>query len=182
MTRIIAGTWGGRTLQVPRSGSRPTSERVREALFSRLEHLDVLDAAYVLDLYAGSGALGLEALSRGADRADLVEKSEAASTIIARNIRTLGATSAHVHRVAARRFVQTTDLTFSLVFADPPYDLPAAELEDVFTDLLTRNLLEAGSLIVLEQSRRAPALTWPRPLEVTDERRYGDTRITFVEN
>ena len=81
MTRIVAGTVGGRVLQVPRAGTRPTSERVREALFSRLEHLDVVDGARVLDLYAGSGALGIEAASRGAAHVTLVESARDAADV-----------------------------------------------------------------------------------------------------
>ena len=86
MTRIVAGTVGGRVLQVPRAGTRPTSERVREALFSRLEHLDVVDGARVLDLYAGSGALGIEAASRGAAHVTLVESARDAADVCRRNV------------------------------------------------------------------------------------------------
>ena len=90
MTRIVAGSAKGRTLAVPKSGTRPTSERVREALFSRLDHMNVLDGAVVLDLYAGTGALGLEALSRGAATATLVEKAAGAARVATSNVRSTG--------------------------------------------------------------------------------------------
>lgn len=90
MTRIVAGSAKGRTLAVPKSGTRPTSERVREALFSRLDHMNVLEGATVLDLFAGTGALGLEALSRGAARATLVEKASAAARVATANVRATG--------------------------------------------------------------------------------------------
>src|SRR5699024_5956386 len=107
VTRIVAGTVGGRVLQVPRSGTRPTSERVREALFSRLEHLDVVDGARVLDLYAGSGALGIEAASRGAAQVTLVEAARDAADVCRRNVTSLGLGAAvQVVAEKAERFAQ----------------------------------------------------------------------------
>ncbi|MFH5823918.1 16S rRNA (guanine(966)-N(2))-methyltransferase RsmD [Georgenia sp. AZ-5] len=136
MTRIVAGIAGGRTLSVPRSGTRPTSERVREALFSRLEHLGVVDGARVIDLYAGSGALGLEAASRGAEHVTLVEAAKAAAQLCRRNAAALGL-GGHVDVVAAK--VQTYLAGFpaagaapaDLVLLDPPYDVGEAELAGV---------------------------------------------------
>ncbi|KAE8764411.1 16S rRNA (guanine(966)-N(2))-methyltransferase RsmD [Georgenia thermotolerans] len=136
MTRIVAGSAGGRTLQVPRNGTRPTSERVREALFSRLEHLGVVGGARVLDLYAGSGALGLEAASRGAARVTLVESAKAAAQLCRRNAGALGLGD-RVDVVAAK--VQTYlagpppagAAPADLVLLDPPYDVTEEDLAAV---------------------------------------------------
>ncbi len=181
MTRIVAGTAGGRTLVVPSSGTRPTSERVREALFSRLEHLDAVDDARVLDLYAGSGALGLEALSRGAAHAVLVDSARVAVDACRRNARTLGLAD-RVDVVADRvdRYVaRATPDAFDLVLLDPPYDLRddvlAAALDGVAT------CVAPGAVVVVERSSRATAPVWPAPLEAVDDRRYGETQVWFAE-
>ncbi|MEV0892580.1 RsmD family RNA methyltransferase [Promicromonospora sp. NPDC050262] len=104
MTRIVAGSVGGRSIAVPAKGTRPTSDRVREAIFSRLEHLDVLDGARVLDLYAGSGALGLEAASRGAVAVTLVDSARAAADVARKNVAALGLTGVRVTTESAERF------------------------------------------------------------------------------
>ncbi len=104
VTRIVAGSVGGRSIAVPAKGTRPTSDRVREAIFSRLEHLDVLDGARVLDLYAGSGALGLEAASRGATAVTLVDSARPAADVARRNVAALGLTGVRVTTETAERF------------------------------------------------------------------------------
>ena len=124
MTRIVAGSAKGRILAVPKSGTRPTSERVREALFSRLDHMNVLNGTVVLDLYAGTGALGLEALSRGSARATLVEKASAAARVASANVRSTGL-PARVVTADARAYLAARtgeDLCgdVDLVFIDPP--------------------------------------------------------------
>ncbi|GIG39687.1 16S rRNA (guanine(966)-N(2))-methyltransferase RsmD [Cellulomonas phragmiteti] len=188
MTRIVAGTAGGRTLAVPPSGTRPTSERVREALFSRLEHLDAVDGARVLDLYAGSGALGLEAASRGATHVVLVETARSAVEVCRRNARALGlgdrvdVVADRVDRYLAR--VAPPDGpavgSFDLVLLDPPYDLPEESLAAAVAGVA--RCTAPGGVVVVERSSRAPAPAWPAPLVALDDRRYGETRVWFAEH
>ena len=181
MTRIVAGTVGGRVLQVPRAGTRPTSERVREALFSRLEHLDVVDGARVLDLYAGSGALGIEAASRGAAHVTLVESARDAADVCRRNVTTLGlAGTVQVVAEKAERFaVRPTVAPWDLVLIDPPYDLPEDDLAGVLAGI--GSALTAHGVVVVERASRTPEPTWPTTLVRLDRRSYGDTVMWFAE-
>lgn len=197
MTRIVAGTAGGRTLQVPRSGTRPTSERVREALFSRLDHLGAVGGARVLDLYAGSGALGLEAASRGAERVTLVETSRPAAELCRRNARALGLRAVDVVPQKVETYLAGVPARGAapahLVLLDPPYDVTEEGLANVLALLAARGSedstrpagpgpapwLDAGAVVVVERSRRSPEPTWPVGLERTDVRRYGDTQVWF---
>ncbi len=184
MTRIIAGTAGGHRLQAPAGReTRPTSDRVREALFSRLEHDGLLDATRVLDLFAGSGALGLEALSRGARSAVLVEQGPAAARAIRRNIGSTGLREGQVladrvERVLSRPIVGPP---FDLVLADPPYQLAEEPLAEVLLRLVEGRWLATHAAVVVERSTRTAEPTWPRGLEPYDDRRYGETRIWFAE-
>ncbi|QCB93193.1 16S rRNA (guanine(966)-N(2))-methyltransferase RsmD [Cellulomonas shaoxiangyii] len=181
MTRIVAGTAGGRTLVVPAKGTRPTSERVREALFSRLEHLDAVDGARVLDLYAGSGALGLEAVSRGAAHAVLVDTARVAVDACRRNVRALDLAD-RVDVVADtvdRYLARLTDGAVDLVLLDPPYDLAEAALASALAAVA--RCTAPGGVVVVERSTRAPAPTWPAPLTAIDDRRYGETHVWFGE-
>ncbi len=182
MTRIVAGSAGGRTLAVPPQGTRPTSERVREALFSRLEHLDVVAGARVLDCYAGSGALGLEAASRGAREVVLVEAARVASDVCRRNVATLGlGDRVAVVRDRAERYVArprtgaAPGVLWDLVLLDPPYDLPEAELTTVLGGLVGG--LAPHAVVVVERSTRSPAPTWPEGLELLHTRAYGETAV-----
>jgi 16S rRNA (guanine966-N2)-methyltransferase len=173
--RVIAGRYGGRRLQAPPGAAiRPTSDRVREALFSILGPR-VQDAA-VLDLFAGSGALGLEALSRGAARVTFVDSAPAALRALRGNLETLGA-DAEVVRADAVRWLHAASgggRQYSLVFLDPPYRRAAA-LGAALSDALPA-VLAPDALVVSESDRRTPLeLTIP----TTDERRYGDTLIRF---
>ncbi|MDQ0426578.1 MULTISPECIES: 16S rRNA (guanine(966)-N(2))-methyltransferase RsmD [Cellulomonas] len=189
MTRVVAGSAGGRTLVVPSSGTRPTSERVREALFSRLEHLDAVDDARVLDLFAGSGALGLEAVSRGARSAVLVDSARVAVDACRRNARTLGladrvdVVADRVDRYLARLAPPADGVApgeaFDLVLLDPPYDLRDDVLQGA-VDAVAR-CLAPGGVVVVERSARASAPAWPAPLEPLDDRRYGETQVWFAE-
>lgn len=181
MTRIVAGSAGGRTLQVPPRGTRPTSERVREALFSRLEHLGAVEGAHVLDLYAGSGALGLEAASRGAASVTLVESARDAAEVCRRNAAALGL-ARHVTVVGdrAERFIGRIPPTpWRLVLADPPYDVGEEALAAVLAGLVGR--LDDGAVVVVERSTRSAEPGWSAGLVRFDERRYGETRIWFAE-
>lgn len=184
MTRIIAGTAGGLRLQAPAGhDTRPTSDRVREALFGRLEHDGLLDATRVLDLYAGSGALGLEALSRGARTAVWVEQGQAAARTIRRNTAATGLTSGEVLADRVERVLRrpVAGEPFDLVVADPPYPLPEVELAGVLRLLVEGHWLSARAVVVVERSARTPEPTWPAGLERYDERRYGETRVWFAE-
>jgi 16S rRNA (guanine966-N2)-methyltransferase len=175
VTRIVAGELGGRTLTVPASGTRPTSERVREALFSMLGHRGVLDDARVLDLYAGSGALGLEAVSRGAASAVLVDKDQGAVRVCRANVAALGVRD-KVEVVAgpALRHVTSTSSMFDLVVLDPPYAVPDTDLEQVLLALVP--VVEVGGTVVVERSSRTEVV-WPEGLVAVSDRRYGETRI-----
>jgi 16S rRNA (guanine966-N2)-methyltransferase len=171
--RVIAGELGGRSLVAPRGrGTRPTSDRVREALFSILGSVE---AARVLDLFAGSGALAIEALSRGAASAVLVDSSAAAVAAIRRNLATLGV-PAEVRRQRALAFLETARVSarqYDLVFVDPPYRHPSGlgpELSEALAPVLA-----AGARVVAESDRRAPLSL--ESLTLVDERRYGDTLI-----
>lgn len=181
MTRIVAGVAGGRSLEVPRSVTRPTSERVREAIFSRLEHENLLDDAHVLDLYAGSGALGLEAASRGAAGVVLVDRARSAAATSLRNARRLALDAdIDVEATTAVAYLGSAGpMAMDVVFLDPPYDLPESELSEVLR-LLTLGWLAPHTRIVIERSRRSPTPQWPAGIVAEDHRRYGDTVIWYA--
>lgn len=183
MTRIIAGRAGSLVIDVPDAGTRPTSDRVRESLFGALESADALRGAAVLDLYAGSGALALEAVSRGAASADLVEKSPRAASVAQRNAaRVAKAVTAgvaiHVHRTSADAFLRTTGATFDLVFLDPPYDVGETELSSTLALLVPR--LAQGADVVIERASRSPEPELPAGLTPTRSKRYGDTTLWWA--
>ena len=182
MTRIISGRAGGMRLATPAgSGTRPTSDRVREALFSRLEHLDVLVGAKVVDLYAGSGALGLEAASRGALTVLLVESDKAAAKVTKQNAGTLGIPGTTVRQATVQRVLATPPVEpQTLVLLDPPYDLSEEALTADLTALTANGWLAPDALVVVERSSRSPEPAWPEALELEGERRYGETKIWFA--
>lgn len=184
MTRIIAGAAGGIRLDVPTSGTRPTSERVREAMFGSLEAAGAIDGAHVLDLYAGSGALGLEALSRGAASADLVERGPAAAAVVAKNAervsRACDGAPARAHRAAVATYLARAAGPFDLVFIDPPYDLADGDLAEALA--LLRPTLSAGALVVVERGKRSAEPDWAAAdLEAVRSRTYGDTTVLWAE-
>jgi 16S rRNA (guanine(966)-N(2))-methyltransferase RsmD len=173
--RVIAGDLGGRRLQAPRgSSTRPTSDRVREALFAMLGELG---GARVLDLFAGSGALGIEALSRGAEQAVFVERDEPALRALAANLEALelGKARAQVRRAEARaalRIARRRKETYDLIFIDPPY----SQARDWGPELSAAlpPLLRPAARVVVESDRRVPM---ELELALERERRYGDTSI-----
>ena len=173
--RVIAGRFGGRRLSAPRGArTRPTADRVREALFSVLGDLE---GARVLDLFAGSGALGLEALSRGAAAATFVDSAPAALRALRDNLSALeiGAEAAEVRRADARAFLRSARKAgrqYDLVFLDPPYRRAAALARDLDRDLPA--VLSPGARVAVETGRQAPL---GLALQLLDERRYGDTLI-----
>ncbi len=177
MTRVIAGSVGGRSLRTPPgSGTRPTSDRVREALFSSLESaLGGWSGVRVLDLYAGSGALGLEALSRGAAHALLVERDRRAAGVAAANARSLGLEGAQVRTAAVSAVLAgPADTAYDLVLADPPYPLDEAAVGRVLATLAAGWLAD-DAVVVVERSSRSPVPTLPGGLRLERSRRYGET-------
>ncbi|SDU80269.1 16S rRNA (guanine(966)-N(2))-methyltransferase RsmD [Arcanobacterium phocae] len=176
MSKIVAGSAGGRALKVPKSGTRPTSSLVREALFSHLEHRDFIDECDVLDLFAGSGALALEALSRGACRALGVDNSEEAIRIMNTNARNTGlplqAIKANVLTYVSQ---PGTDGPFDVIFLDPPYAFSDEQLAAVIKEL-PRHLKPDG-LVVVERAKRNNEPVWPSQLHAERERTWGDTRV-----
>ena len=185
MTRIISGSAGGRRLQTPPGvGTRPTSDRVREALFSRLEHLDVLSGARVLDLYAGSGALGLEAASRGAASVLLVESNRAAAAVARANADVIGRPGLRVRAETVERVLAVAPATgdrVDLVLLDPPYDVDEEALAAVLGLLVTGQWLAPHAIVVVERSSRSPEPRWLAPLAAMGERRYGETTVWFAD-
>jgi 16S rRNA (guanine966-N2)-methyltransferase len=178
----VAGVLGGRRITVPPRGTRPTTDRVRESLFNVLTARMDLDGASVLDLYAGSGALGLEALSRGAATALFVEADQLAVAVIGQNIQTLGVAGATVRRGAvASVLAMGADRPVDLVLADPPYDVGADEIEDVLSELTTRGWAADGTVAVVERAASGAQLQWPAGWAVWPHRKYGDTRLEMAQ-
>ncbi|WP_022918614.1 16S rRNA (guanine(966)-N(2))-methyltransferase RsmD [Ruania albidiflava] len=176
MTRIVAGRAGGHRLQVPTKGTRPTSERVREALFSHLDHLGYTDATRVLDLYAGSGALGLEAVSRGAASATLVESARVAVAACRANAAsTRLADRVQLRPVPVLRYLAAGPPAepFDLVLADPPY--ADEDVDAVLAALAEPGWLADDALVVLERDVRSSPPVWPATWRVQPDRRTGET-------
>jgi 16S rRNA (guanine(966)-N(2))-methyltransferase RsmD len=179
--RIVAGKWGGRTLRAPRGTSvRPTTDRVREAVFSILG--DDVRGSVVLDLFAGTGAMAIESLSRGAAGAVLVESSPAALKALRENLAALEAEGAVClpldYREAVRR-LSAKGKTFDLVFLDPPYGMG---LVGRSAELLSRaGILAPGAVVVAERASRDPGDALPAEWRERTDRRYGDTRITLYD-
>ena len=183
MPRIVAGWAGSLQLAVPPDGTRPTSDRTREALFSMLESRDAIEGAAVLDLYAGSGAFGLESLSRGAASAVLVEKAPRAARVIRDNLARLrkpapGPLVAQVVQQSVATFLAASAGGIGLAFLDPPYDLPDA---DVAADLVAlAPLLTEDAVVLVERSSRSPAPVLPAGLTLERTRIYGDTAVHLL--
>ena len=176
MTRVIAGSARGRRLAVPDcSATRPTSDRAREGLFSSLLSLLDLDGARVLDLYAGSGALGLEALSRGAASATLVEQDPDAVAALRENVDRLRLPGAHVLAVPVERFLAVDpEPRYDLALVDPPYELDVVPVEE-----LLRPWLVEGGVAAVERATRGRELVWPGGWEGVRERRYGAATLWY---
>jgi 16S rRNA (guanine966-N2)-methyltransferase len=180
MVRIVAGVAGGRRLAVPPHGTRPTSDRVREAVFSALQARRDLAGAGVLDLYAGSGALGLEALSRGAAHVRFVESDRRAAAVLRRNIEVLGLPGAHVSTADVPAVLRGgSDRSYDVVLADPPYALDDGILAEVLSALTSGGWLAPEALIVVERAARALPPSWPAGVSALTNRRYGDTTVYY---
>lgn len=164
------------------TGTRPTTDRVRESLFNVLNARLELAGAVVLDLYAGSGALGLEALSRGASSATFVESDRRAAAVIADNVESLGATGAVVRCGAVASVLDSRGgRPADVVFADPPYDVPTVDVETVLALLADGGWVAPGTLVVVERPASGAQLAWPAGWMPLRDRRYGDTRLEFAE-
>ncbi len=182
MTRIIGGSAGGRRLDTPRGlTTRPTSERVREALFSAIEsRCGSLDGLRVLDLYAGSGAVGLEAWSRGAGVVTLVEQDRRTASLIVRNAATLGFARAQVVTSAVASALRSPPAApYDLVFSDPPYPTPDEEVAADLALLVDHGWLVAGALVVVERPVRRSAVVWPEGIVAERTKRYGETALWY---
>jgi 16S rRNA (guanine966-N2)-methyltransferase len=183
MTRIIAGAHGGRRLSAPPGAlTRPTSDRVREAFFSALESMIDLSGVRFADLYAGSGAVGLEAISRGADFALLVESEARAARTIRENIVTLRVGNAA--RLITGKVAQVVagppeGDAFDVVFADPPYAVTDAELIDVQQSMIDFGWLAPDAVVILERATRGGAVTWVDGITADRSRRYGETTLWY---
>jgi 16S rRNA (guanine966-N2)-methyltransferase len=178
--RVVAGAAKGRRLVAPKgSDVRPTTDRVKEALFASLA--PIVPGAHVLDLFAGSGALGLEALSRGAAEVTLVERARPALDAIRRNVEVVGLSGAHVVAGDALALLRSGQLPgpFDLVLADPPYHHPKAELAETLDHLVAH--LAPGATVIVERSVRDGSPPWPPALLAGSPRRYGDTALHRAE-
>ncbi|GAC58833.1 hypothetical protein GOHSU_54_00110 [Gordonia hirsuta DSM 44140 = NBRC 16056] len=180
MPRIIAGEFRGRRLNAPADVTRPTSDRVREAIASMLgARMDITDTR-VLDLYAGTGALGLEVLSRGAATAVLVESDRRAAAVARENIAVCGMVSrARVVNRTVSSFLAAPGALYDLVFLDPPYEMAAQEVADALVALVEH--LDEGAWVVLERASRSEPVTWPDGVTPVAEKVYGDTAITLAQ-
>lgn len=185
MTRIIAGFAGSIALATPDRGTRPTSDRVREAIFSALDARGAIAGARVLDLYAGSGALGLEAASRGAARVDLVERSVAAAAVCRRNadlvLRQAPQEVAPSIEVVVRpvlAFLDSATGVWDIALLDPPYDLGEAELADALGSLIPH--LAPDATVLVERSSRSPEPAWPHALALDRRKDHGDTTLWWA--
>lgn len=182
MTRIVAGRMGGRRLAAPVGGrTRPTSDRVREALFNTLQTLTDLEDARFADLYAGSGAVGLEALSRGAAHVLLVESHSRAARAARANVAALGA-GQRVRLVTApvsTTLAAGTGEPYDVVFADPPYDLPTERVTALQHALCDGGWLAPGAVVVIERASRSGPVEWVADLTELRARRYGETTLWY---
>ncbi len=182
MTRIIAGNLRGRAIKVPDAVTRPTTSRVREAVLSSVQHaVSGFDDLRVLDLYAGSGAFGIEAMSRGAHEAVFVEKDRKAADVIKSNLAELKIARATVTAQDVSVFLGTPTGVgaFDVVFSDAPYDVEDSAIDAQLTHLVTHGFLNDGAVVLIERGKNS-AITWPAEFSDHKSRRYGDTLVEIA--
>jgi 16S rRNA (guanine966-N2)-methyltransferase len=183
MTRIIGGTAGGRRIEAPRgAATRPTSDRVREALFSTIDsRIGPLSGLRFLDLYAGSGAVGLEAWSRGAGVITLVESDRRTAGLIGSNAATLGCRAAQVVTGSVATILRRSpSAPYDVVFSDPPYAMSAQGVDEDLHALEDQGWLVPGALVVVERSARGDGPTWPAGWSIEAEKNYGETTLWYA--
>jgi 16S rRNA (guanine966-N2)-methyltransferase len=183
MTRIIGGTAGGRRISTPRGAqTRPTSDRVREALFSAVESwCGSLSGLRFLDLYAGSGAVGLEAWSRGAGVVTLVEQDRRTASLISTNAKTLGFNRAQVvTSPVASTLLRPPRAPYDVAFLDPPYAQPSSSVVADLTALRDQGWLVPGAMVVVERGSRAAEPRWPDGFDADRHKKYGETMLWYV--
>ena len=187
MTRIIAGAIGSLQLKPAAKATRPTSDRVKESLFARLDAMGAIEGSRVLDLFAGTGALGLESASRGAESVDLVERDRNAFDLLQQNVKSSLSSfekqgmsiNIHAHNQDAQRFLKSSAGSFDLVFIDPPYEFPNSELEKLLKSVAVS--LSDDGLVVVERSSRSDQLEI-ESLELQSSKTYGDTSVALFAN
>jgi len=188
MTRIIGGIAGSRKLASPAKATRPTSDRIRESIFSRLDSRDALDGARVLDLYAGTGALALEAISRGAVLAHMVERDGKAAAVCVANAKSVQkaiteedfeAETKVINKSVQSFLAAPTESNFTIVFIDPPYEIDNDEVVSNLDALLP--ILNPEALVAVERSSRSEKPEFPLKYELVDEKNYGDTIVYWLE-
>ncbi len=183
MTRIIGGSAGGRRISTPRgANTRPTSDRVREALVSAIESwCGSLSGLRFLDLYAGSGAVGLEAWSRGAGVVTLVEQDRRTASLIAGNARDLGFSRAQVVATpVATALLRPPSAPYDVVFLDPPYAHPSSSVVADLASMRDHNWLVPGAMVIVERGSRAAEPHWPEGFAGSREKKYGETMLWYV--
>lgn len=187
MTRIIGGIAGSRQLASPAKSTRPTSDRIREAIFNRLDARDMVDNKRVLDLYAGTGALALESISRGALYAAMVERDGKAAAVCVKNNQMVQKAMEkegfydQVTRVvnkSVQSFLATDTLEYDVVFIDPPYEISNEEVTGDLEALVPR--LAQDAIVMLERSSRSGMVELPSELELDEEKNYGDTTVYWI--
>ena len=187
MSRIISGAAGGvRLASVPGDNTRPTTDRVKESLFSKLESYDIIRGARVLDAFGGSGALGCEALSRGAASVTLLDTYPKAVAVIRKNVAAVekamgrtGSSSTRVQQSQALTYVKSASGPWDLVFVDPPYAMPNEQVSELL-EALTPKLAE-GAVVVVERSSRDAEPVWGEGLYCFSTRQHGETVLYYVE-
>ncbi len=183
--RIIAGLAKGRTLSTVAGATRPTSDRAREGLFSSLlSEFGDFTALNILDLFAGSGAIGLEALSRGAGLVHSVEKNEVACRTISKNADLVMTSKTsgvfHLYAMSAQKFLEIPKTaSYDIVYVDPPYDFPDVELFKCLVELRAGDFVKDDGMVVVERARKSTSMNWPSGFEPIRERSYGQAVIYY---
>ncbi|KFI87461.1 16S rRNA (guanine(966)-N(2))-methyltransferase RsmD [Bifidobacterium ruminantium] len=188
--RVISGRFKGMALTTPKPGTRPTTDRTKEAIFSHLDSWGVLDDARVLDLFAGTGALGVEALSRGARELVAVESAAPAAALIAQTLTALKRNrawepgmSARVIKARAEKYAASASAVapFDVIFIDPPYAFETEACNQLLADLAARELTGDDTVIMLERSTRSAEPTAPEGWAISNRRDYGETAVYYIE-